>query len=271
MGLPAKGRWQLTGGPIEISEQLAESLIAVLFSLQCTWIRSPFRPAEIPVAVTQRDRMADEPSDSVDGHDSFSALVAAARLGDQPALNELMHRSRNYLLLVANQDLGSDLHAKMGASDIVQQTMISACQKFQQFRGSSEDELIAWLRRILKNDILDARRHFLQTRQRDAGREHRLDDSQILQPPISDPHHTPGTNALVSEQEQLLENAMSQLPDNYQCVIRMRNWEEMPFEAIGEHIGTTAEAARKIWTRAIAKLAGFLEAAEASDRQSSSF
>ncbi len=200
---------------------------------------------------------------------SFAELVAAARQGDSQALSHLIQACRGYLLLVANQDLDHNLRSKLGASDIVQQTMLAACQNFRQFRGQSEDELTGWLRQILRNDLLNARRHFQQTQQRDAKREHRLDDSQLIQPPLTDPQHTPGTHALVNEQEHLLAQAMLQLPPNYQQVIRLRNWDELAFEAIGQQLGISAEAARKIWSRAIAQLAEILEAAENSVRVSS--
>lgn len=202
---------------------------------------------------------------------SFAELVAAARRNEAGAMNLLITQCRNYLLLIANQDLGTDLQAKLGASDVVQQAMLSACRNFHQFQGDTEDELTAWMKTILRNDILDARRHFHETQQRDAGREHRLNDSQLIQPQLADPHHTPGTNAVINEQEQILEQAMLQLPQNYQTVIRLRNWDELPFETIGEQLSISADAARKIWSRAIAKLAEILEAAEATSNASTNF
>jgi RNA polymerase sigma-70 factor, ECF subfamily len=202
---------------------------------------------------------------------SFGQLVAAARGGDPEALSLLIHQCRDYLLLIANQDLDQSLRSKLGASDIVQQTLLAAFENFHQFRGQSEDELSGWLKQILRNDISNARRHYQQTQQRDARREHRLDDSQLIQPAIADPLHTPGTNALINEQEQLLERAMLQLPENYRQVIRLRNWEELGFEKIGQQLQISAEAARKIWSRAIARLAGILEAHEASEREDATF
>lgn len=216
------------------------------------------------------------PSNRVDGPEgesaeepSFAELVALARQGDSQALSQLIHQCRDYLLLIANQDLDLNLRSKLGASDVVQQAMLAACRNFQQFRGETEDELTGWLRQIVRNDIQNARRHFHQTQQRDARREHRLDDSQLIHPTITDPQHTPRTNALINEQEQLLEQAMLQLPANYQLVIRLRNWDELPFEAIGLQLNISAEASRKIWSRAIAKLAEILEAAESSTGESS--
>lgn len=202
---------------------------------------------------------------------SFASLVARARQGDNHALDQLIQQSRDYLLLIANQDLDSSLRSKLGASDLVQQTMLAACRNFLQFRGQTEEELTGWLRQILRNDLQNARRHFQQTHQRDARREHRLDDSQLIQPPLTDPRHTPGTNALVNEQAQMLDQAMLQLPDNYRIVVRLRNWDELSFDEIGKKMEISSEAARKLWSRGIARLAEVLEAAEKSAGESSDF
>lgn len=192
--------------------------------------------------------------------DEFYDLVHAAREGDRDAVSRLIQQCRDYLLLIANQDLDAGLTAKLGASDVVQQTLLAAYENFQQFRGTTREELSGWLRQILKNDLLNARRYFQSARCRDARREHRLDDSQIFQPSLADDHHTPGTDALVQEQERLLAQAMAKLPENYRRVLSMRNWQEMPFAEIGESLGISADAARKTWSRAIERLAELMAA-----------
>ena len=64
----------------------------------------------------------------------------------------------------------------MEASDVVQQTLLEAHRKFDQFRGSTEAELAAWLRTMLSFNVQDMLR--AQGRQkRDATRERSLDAS----------------------------------------------------------------------------------------------
>ncbi len=189
---------------------------------------------------------------------SFRELISAARAGSADAASVLIEQCRDYLLLIAGEDLGQHLNAKLGASDVVQQTLVSAWQNFQQFRGETQEELAGWLRQILKNDLLNAHRYFQTTQRRDARREHRLNDSRLIQPDLVDQGHTPGTDALIHEQEMQLERAMAQLPENYRQVIRLRNWQEMPFSDIGRQLGMSSEAARKIWSRAIERLADLI-------------
>ena len=189
---------------------------------------------------------------------TFDSLVMAAKQGDADAMNTILGQCRNYLLLIANQDLPDALQAKLGASDLVQETLLAAHQNFQQFRGESAEELNGWLRQILCNELYSAGRRFTGTKKRRADREHWLNDSRIEQPPLADSLNTPGATALQSEEERLLAAAMAKLPDTYQQAIRLRNWDKLKFDEIGLRMGMSGEAARKIWSRAIFKLESLL-------------
>ena len=67
-----------------------------------------------------------------------------------------LQRYRTYLLLLARS------HDKMGgdeASDLVQKTMLAAHAQRAEFRGESPAELAAWLKQILRREVIDAYRH----------------------------------------------------------------------------------------------------------------
>jgi RNA polymerase sigma-70 factor, ECF subfamily len=76
-------------------------------------------------------------------------LIMEARLGSQPSLGRMLESCRQYLLLVANQELRPELQGKVGASDLVQESFLEAQRDFAGFEGQTEAELLAWLRRIL--------------------------------------------------------------------------------------------------------------------------
>ena len=57
-----------------------------------------------------------------------------ARQGSLDALGRLLESCRNYLLLLANQQLREDLQAKAGGSDLVQDTFLEAQRDFRAFR-----------------------------------------------------------------------------------------------------------------------------------------
>ena len=73
--------------------------------------------------------------------------------------------------------LDPDLAAKDGASDLVQETLLGAYRNIAAFRGRSRAELLAWLRKILRNNVADLRRHYRGTGKRRIGLELSIDDA----------------------------------------------------------------------------------------------
>src|SRR5690242_12460767 len=73
---------------------------------------------------------------------------------------------RPYLLGVANRELRTDLLAKAGASDLVQETFLEAQRDAGRFQGRSDAELRAWLRRILLNNVSNFVRHYREPQKR---------------------------------------------------------------------------------------------------------
>src|SRR6266849_5883150 len=90
-----------------------------------------------------------------------------------PAYVPAVQRFREYLRLLARLHLGDRLRGKVDPSDVVQQTLLEAHQKLDQFRGRTDAELVAWLRRLLACTLADVVRGHTRAR-RDVGRERSL-------------------------------------------------------------------------------------------------
>jgi RNA polymerase sigma-70 factor, ECF subfamily len=183
--------------------------------------------------------------------------LAEARAGSAEALGKALDNCRKYLLLIAGRQIDSDLHAKGGASDLVQETFLEAHRDFARFHGSSEDELLAWLRQILLNNVANFTRRYRTTGKREVGREVPLqpqDSEKAAGPSVPDPTRTPSSQAVEREQAEALQRALARLPDEYRRVIVHRYLEGRSFEEIGALMNRSADAARKLWARAMERL-----------------
>ena len=102
---------------------------------------------------------------------NVSALIAQARRGDAGCRDRLFGLCRSYLDIVARAQVETWLRAKVDASDLVQETMLDAFRDFERFDGTSEQEWLAWLKRILAHNAADFVRRYRGTAKRQARRE----------------------------------------------------------------------------------------------------
>jgi RNA polymerase sigma-70 factor, ECF subfamily len=180
-----------------------------------------------------------------------------SRSGSADAAGQVLEACRHYLLLIANRELPTEVRQKVGASDMVQDTFAEAHRDLPRFLGQNEDQLRAWLRRILLNNVANARRHYLQTGKRDVAREVALGDAPSgedwlgLAPSRA---ASPSSEVVRDEDARLLEQALSKLPEHLRQVIVMRHRENKSFAEIGQAQGRSAAAARKSWVRGLEKL-----------------
>ena len=187
--------------------------------------------------------------------------LEAARAGSPEALGQLLDGCRQYLLAVAGQQLPADVQGKVGPDDLVQETFLKAHRNFGRFHGRGEDELLAWLRQILRNTLANVLRRYRGTARREVGREVALgaDAPGARGAGLASDTPPPPDDLVAEEEAAALRRALGQLPEDYQQVIRWRNWERRPLEEIGRLLGRSPEAARKLWARAVDRLGHILE------------
>ena len=190
-----------------------------------------------------------------------SELIRRCRAGDGQARAQLFHRYHAYLRALARAQLGRHLRAKCDPSDVVQQTLLEAHRDFGAFQGSHEPELLAWLRRILAHNLYNEARRFA-ARQRDAAREVSIEqvragvETSSLALGRGLPAATPSPSHAAAARESALRlaDALARLPEDYQTVLLLRVFEELPAEEVAQRMGRTAGAVRMLQMRALAAL-----------------
>jgi RNA polymerase sigma-70 factor (ECF subfamily) len=195
-------------------------------------------------------------TDQLEVSRQWEQRLASARGGASETLGRMLEGCRQYLLLVANEHLAPVLQAKVGASDVVQETFLEAQRDFGQFDGRTEDDLLAWLRRILLNNLANFARRYRDTDKRQLAREVPLAEAPLgeLQAVLAVVGESPSAQALAQEQTEALDRALERLPEDYRRVLLLRHEEGLSFEALGQRLGRSGEAARKLWVRAVEQL-----------------
>jgi RNA polymerase sigma-70 factor (ECF subfamily) len=189
-------------------------------------------------------------------------LLQRARAGEAEAIEQLLQQYGNYLQLLARTQIGSVLNGILNPSDLVQETMLEASQAFKEFRGETERELMAWLRKILVNTLVDyARHHHAQSRDL-----HRLQSlnamldhsSMAMEQVLAEEIPSPSQQASRREQAVIVADALAALPDDYREVVILRQFQQLKFLEIGTRMGRSAGAARVLWVRALERLRSIL-------------
>lgn len=150
------------------------------------------------------------------------------------------------------------LQSKLSDSDLLQETSLAAHRDFAQFRGSTEPELTALLRKIMAHVAANAVRDFHRQR-RDVRLERQLSNhlnqsSRILEHAMVDRKPSPSQSAIRRERAVLIANALQQLPTDYREVLVMRELQGKPLAEVAELMGRTTNAMQKLWARAVVKL-----------------
>jgi RNA polymerase sigma-70 factor (ECF subfamily) len=194
-------------------------------------------------------------------------LFTAARLGSKSGLGHLLTLYANYLKVLVAAQLDPRLRARVSPSDIVQETFFEAHRDFPQFRGESSAEFLAWLRRIVVNNILRAVEQHVLTDKRDVRREislahveKQLEQSTVrLETLLVAGGESPSTDALRREREVQLADALSELPADYRNIIMLRHIQGLSFEEVATRMERSSGAVRMMWLRALKRLRELLE------------
>jgi len=190
------------------------------------------------------------------GGDTAGRLLEAARQGHDDAFGRLFESFRRHLLLLAHREMPLTLRGKVGPSDLVQETAVDARRNIPRFRGSTAEECYAWLRAILRNNMIDAVRHFETTKKRGGCHEISLatEAGRCQGGMVAIRHGGPDGSAIRREDADVLAKVLLRLSDDHRTVLHLRYWEGLSFPEIGARVGRSPDAVRKLWYRAVERL-----------------
>jgi len=191
----------------------------------------------------------------MDARDTIQTLLAAARSGQPDALGRIFEAARGHLLQVAERELAPELRAKVGPSDLVQETAIEMQRDFARFTGTTADECFAWLREILRNNAVDAIRHYRDRLKRNVDREVSLTTNHSRSDPaLVDRRRPPDASAIRREEADALAHVLPRLSAEERQILELRYWSGMSFADIAAQLGLSPKTVRKLWHRAVERV-----------------
>jgi RNA polymerase sigma-70 factor (ECF subfamily) len=169
-----------------------------------------------------------------------------------------IERYRAYLRLLARLHLDGRLRTKLDESDVVQQALLRAHQYRHQYRGRSQAEWLAWLRRILANALAEAARRY-QAGRRDLAREQSLEagldeSSARLERWLEADQSTPSERVGRAEQLLILANALAQLPEDQRRAIEWHHLQGLPMAEVAARLGRSRPAVAGLLFRGLRRL-----------------
>lgn len=181
-------------------------------------------------------------------------VFKSARRGDEAAFRELYERYAGTLRAQIARQMPARLRRRVTVSDVLQETFATAFGKIGEFEGPHEDSFRRWLARIAELKVQRYVRDHLETGRRAAGRElsraHRPATGAVAG---SEP--SPSAHAIAGETGEALRRALAELSDDYRQILRLVHDEGLSVAAAGARMDRSAEAARKLYGRAVSRLA----------------
>jgi RNA polymerase sigma-70 factor (ECF subfamily) len=166
--------------------------------------------------------------------------------------------------MLARLQMDATLQGIIDPSDAVQQTLLRAHERRDQFRGQTNREQAAWLRQILARTMIDLlRKHGAEIDHRDRSLELALEQSSCRwEALLAASSSSPSAKSEHHEQLMRLSAALARLPDDQCRAVELRHLQELPIAEIGRLMNRTNAAVGGLIQRGLRALRELLDESE---------
>jgi RNA polymerase sigma-70 factor (ECF subfamily) len=193
-------------------------------------------------------------------------LLEQARQGDEQARQRLLALHREPVRRMISLRLDPAIAARLDASDVVQEVLLEASRRLDDYLRDPAMPFALWLRHIARDHIIDAHRRHRQAQRRGVDREQPLvpaafaDRSSLeLAGQFLDQELTPASAAIQHELQRRLHAAISSLAEDDREIILMRHFEQLSNQEVAAALGLSEAAASMRHLRALRKLKASLQ------------
>jgi RNA polymerase sigma-70 factor (ECF subfamily) len=185
---------------------------------------------------------------------SDEELVRRFRAGDETAMRRLFERHADELRARVARNLPRAMRPRVAASDVVQEAWLAAFLRLEGFEDRGDGSFRRWLGTIVENKVLDEVRHHVGAGKRDVRREIDV-QSGIVRLAGSARERSASADLRDAEDRAQVERAMSALPEAQREVMRLAHEERLTMEQAAARMGRSLAAVRKLYARAVLRLA----------------
>lgn len=192
-------------------------------------------------------------------------LLAEAKGGDRAAVNRLLERHRNSLRKMIGLRLDQRIARRVDASDVVQDVLLEANSRLQEYLKDPRLPFHLWLRQLAQDRMIDMHRRHRGAQRRSLDREQSLTSAQFsdqsgfdLMGQLADHELTPAAASIRKELEARFLLALEQLEDEDREILLMRHFEQLGNSEVADALGLSAAAAGMRHLRALRKLRAIL-------------
>ena len=192
-------------------------------------------------------------------------LLANARQGDRAAVNRLLERHRVSLKKLIQLRLDRKIARRVDASDVVQDVLMEANTRLQDYLADPRMPFHLWLRQLAQDRMIDVYRRHRGAQRRSLDREQSIAAPQFsdqsgfdLMGQLADHELTPAAASIRKELEARFVLALDQLEDEDREIVLMRHFEQLGNSEVADALGLSAAAAGMRHLRALRKLRAIL-------------
>ena len=196
---------------------------------------------------------------STNGPDT-EALLRRAHAGDQVAREQLFSRYRERLCKMVSLRLDHRVAARIDASDVVQEAMIDASRRLDDYLDHPQWAFYPWLRQIAWDRLVDLERRHIGAEKRSVLREHpwtpNLNDQSVSELAQSLVHSSinPARRAIRTEMYARVREVLEQLSADDRELLVMRHLEQLRMAEIADVLEIAETAVRARHLRALRRL-----------------
>ena len=185
-------------------------------------------------------------------------LLEAVRRGDAEARGRLLERQRPKLRRMVAVRFDRRLAARVDPSDIVQESLLEAAARIDDYVRNRPLPFYPWLRRIAADRLADASRRHLHAGRRSVGREEPAglpgESVMELAERLLAPNSAPSARLRRRERRDRVRAALESLPERHREVLVLRYLEDLSTEDAASVLGVGAGAVKMRLVRALQRL-----------------